>query len=66
MGDRYKIERIYFDRPGHRRRINYGLTLEQAQEHCSDKETSSLHCTTSRARAITRRNGQWMDTYEKE
>ena len=62
--ERYKIVRMYFK--GGRRVINTGLTLEQAQEHCQDPETSSSTCTTSAGRARTRRMGAWFDGYEQE
>jgi hypothetical protein len=66
MSDTYKIQRLYFNKPGQRRTIESGLTLEQAQEHCSDPETSSSTCKTAKAKAITRRNGPWFDSYVKE
>lgn len=64
---RYKIVRHYFnsDAPG-RRTIKRGLTLEEAQAHCRDPETSSRTCTGSRACARTRRWGQWFDGYTEE
>lgn len=62
---RYRIVRHY--RFNSRKRvINTGLTLAQAQAHCQDEETSSSTCRTSKARAITRRNGPWFDGYETE
>jgi hypothetical protein len=57
----YKIVR--HDIKGGRRVIERGLTLEEAKAHCNDPETSSSTCTTSRAKAITRRNGPWFDGY---
>jgi hypothetical protein len=62
--DKYKIIRRYFR--GGRRTIETGLTLEQAQEHCSNPETSSRTATSSKAKARTRRMGPWFDSYEKE
>lgn len=64
MSDKYKIVRMY--QRGGRRTIETGLTLEQAQEHCSDPETSSRTATRSKAKARTRRMGPWFDGYEKE
>jgi hypothetical protein len=61
---RYKIERLYFR--GGRRLILDNLTLEQAQAHCSDPETSSSTCTTSAGRARTRRLGPWFDSYTED
>ena len=59
----YIIRRLYFN--GGSRIIRRGLTLEQAQEHCSDPETSSSTCQTARARRITRRMGKWFDSYSE-
>lgn len=64
MSDKYKIVRMYFRRP--RRTIMTGLTLQEAQQHCSNPETSSSTATSSAARARTRRMGAWFDGYEKE
>jgi hypothetical protein len=61
----YKIVRHYFDRPRIRRTIRTGLTLEEAQEHCSDPETSWSTCTKSAGRARTKRLGRWFDGYEE-
>jgi hypothetical protein len=57
----YKVERLYFK--GGKRVIDRGLTLEQAQAHCSDPETSSRTCTTATGRARTRRMGEWFDSH---
>ncbi len=35
----YKIVRFYYDRNRRSRTIKSGLTLEQAQAHCSDPKT---------------------------
>lgn len=43
-----------------------GLTLEQAQAHCSDPETSSRTARGSRARHITATRGPWFDAYTEE
>lgn len=64
MSDKYKIVRSYFR--GGKRTIETGLTLEQAQEHCRNPETSSRTATSSRARERTRRKGPWFDGYTKE
>lgn len=60
---RFKIVRHYFYN-SHKRTIETGLTLEQAQRWCQSEETSSSTCRSSRAKAITRRNGPWFDGYE--
>lgn len=62
----YKIERLYFNRPGHRRTIDTGLTLEQAQAHCKDPETSSRTCTSAAGKRRTREHGPWFDCYTEE
>jgi hypothetical protein len=61
----YRIVRHYRDaEPGHRI-IRRGLTLAEAQAHCSDPETSSSTATSPAARARTRRLGAWFDGYEE-
>jgi hypothetical protein len=57
----YKIVRHYY-RDG-RRTIRRGLTLEEAQAHCQDPETSSRTCTGARAKRRTRDRGPWFDGY---
>jgi hypothetical protein len=59
----YKIQRLYFNRQGYRYTLDSGLTLEQAQRHCSDPETSSSTCKTAAKRRITKRHGPWFDSY---
>jgi hypothetical protein len=66
----YKIVRHFFK--GHRRTFIHrqtlmtGLTLEEAQEHCSHPETSSVTCTTPEGKALTKASGPWFDTYYQE
>lgn len=59
----YKIVRHYFK--GGKRTIETGLTLEEAQAHCEDPETSSSTCTTAKGKARTRRMGCWFDGYQE-
>lgn len=59
----YKIVRMYF--MGGKRTIKTGLTLEQAQEHCQNPETSSSTCTSSAGKRRTRIMGPWFDGYER-
>lgn len=60
---RYKIIRFYRDKMS-KRVIERGLTLEQAQAHCQDPQSSSR---TAKGRdAYTRRVGAWFDGYERE
>lgn len=65
MTERYKIVRMYYE--GYpRRTIRRGLTLAQAQAHCSDPETSWRTATSYVARRRTQRLGPWFDGYESE
>lgn len=59
----YKIVRFFRDS---KRVIKRGLTLEQAQEHCQDPQTSSRTCTTKAGKDRTRKQGDWFDGYYKE
>jgi len=59
----YDVIRFYFDRPGQHRRILTRVTLEEAQRHCADPETSSSTATSAAAKARTRRMGPWFDGY---
>ena len=60
----YAIVRNYFK--GGKRTIARGLTLEEAQAHCRNPETSSRTATSSAARARTRKMGPWFDGYTEE
>ena len=60
----YKIVR-YFYRDKRKRTIETGLTLEQAQAHCQDPETSSKTATKSAAKCRTSLYGPWFDGYEE-
>jgi hypothetical protein len=60
---RYNIVRNYFR--GGKRIIERNVTLEEAQEHCRNPETSSSTATGTTARARTKRMGRWFDGYEK-
>lgn len=62
----YMIKRMYFDSPRHGEVIKKGLTLEEAQAHCNDPETSSETCTSDPGRIRTRDHGPWFDGYEVE
>jgi len=59
----YKIIRMYFDDKWPDRQIKSGLTLEEAQAHCRDPETSSRTATKSAGKARTRQKGPWFDGY---
>jgi hypothetical protein len=64
MTDKYKIVRMY-QRGGHRT-IESGLTLEEAQEHCRNPETSSKTAIRWEARKLTEQKGPWFDGYERD
>mgnify|MGYP005831877715 CR=1 FL=1 len=61
----YTITRLFRDSP-RRTVVKKGLSLEQAQAHCSDPETSSSTCEGERAKKYTKRHGDWFDAYEEE
>jgi hypothetical protein len=62
----YRIVRHYQTADIPKRTLTRGLTLAEAQAHCSDPETSSRTATGSKARARTRRLGEWFDGYASE
>lgn len=66
MSDTYKIIRFFQDGRWGNRTIKRGLTLEEAQAHCHDRETSSATATRAPARRRTRKYGAWFDGYNKE
>lgn len=59
----YKIVRMYQDPNVSNRTIDTCLTLEEAQEHCRNPETSSRTCTKYHGRKRTERYGPWFDGY---
>ena len=61
----YKITRMYFREGVPDQTIKTGLTLDEAQEHCSDRETSSSTVTSKAGRERTRKYGRWFDGYEE-
>jgi hypothetical protein len=60
----YKIIRGFFD--GNREIIATGLTLEEAQEHCRDTETSSRTCSEETLQKVGTNRGAWFDGYDEE
>lgn len=60
----YKIVRFFY-RDSRKRTIQTRLTLEQAQAHCSNPETSSKTATSAAAKRVTRLHGPWFDGYEE-
>ena len=61
----YRIVRLYKEAGIRRRIIAEHLTLEEAQAHCRDPETSSSTATSTEAVKRTQRLGAWFDCYEK-
>lgn len=61
----YKVVRTYKNRPGVRRTIISRCTLEEAQAHCRDLNTSSSTAWTTSALKRTKRYGPWFDGYEE-
>ena len=59
----YNVVRRYFR--GGSRVVERGVTLEEAQAHCGNPETSSSTCTTASAKRRTRQRGPWFDGYEE-
>lgn len=62
----YKIVRKYRDDREGSELIDENLTLEEAQQHCQDPETSSRTCTTKEGKARTEARGPWFDCYYEE
>lgn len=61
----YRIVRMFFRDNVRNRTIKKVRTLEEAQAHCSDPETSSSTCTGARGIARTKKYGPWFDGYEE-
>lgn len=63
--EKYNVVRYYYD--GTRREVvKRGLTLEQAQAHCRNPETSSRTCQKPKNVARTKAEGPWFDGYVKQ
>lgn len=62
----YKIIRFFQNDDVPNRVHRRGLTLEQAQKHCRNPETSSSTCERLTNRRRTERHGPWFDGYEEE
>ena len=60
----YKITRKFFS--GDDEILFKGLSLEDAQAHCQDPETSSKTATSTVARVLTAEQGPWFDAYTLE
>lgn len=62
----FEIHRHYQSEDWVTETIETGLTLEEAQAHCSDPETSSSTCTEPENVARTEERGPWFDGYTEE
>ena len=45
--------------------VKKNVTLEEAQKHCSDPETSYASCTTKEGKDRTEKYGPWFDGYDE-
>ena len=69
MNETFRIVRFFQNERvtgRHRDVIQHGLTLEEAQAHCRDPETSSTTCRKSENVRRTEKCGEWFDGYERE
>ena len=64
MSGKYRIVRNFQN--GTKRTVERGLSLDEAQRHCRDAQTSSKTCTDQAGKARTKRLGPWFDGYEAE
>lgn len=62
----YRVVRRFEDEKKKSRVVKRDLTLQEAQQHCASKETSSATAQQSRMRRYTQRNGGWFDSYEEQ
>jgi hypothetical protein len=62
----YRVIRMFRDDTTHNKVIARGLTLEEAQEHCRNPETSSSTATGLVETVLTKNFGPWFDGYEEE
>lgn len=62
----YSIVRFYQNPKFDTVVLDTGFTLEEAQAHCQDRETSSTTATRPEALEHTRSHGAWFDGYREE
>ena len=60
----YNVVRMYRDRSDLNYILHRGLTLEEAQAHCREEETSSSTCKADEGIERAQRFGPWFDGYE--
>jgi len=61
----YNVVRFYFSAGIRKRVMLEALTLDEAQAHCQNPETSSRTCTSKVGKQRTKRVGPWFDAYEE-
>ena len=61
----YSIVRMYRDKTHLNHIVRNVRTLEEAQEHCRDPETSSSTCTTPVGLELLKLRGPWFDGYQE-
>lgn len=59
----YKIVRYFYSNEISNRTIKKNLTLEEAQKHCRDPESSSRTCKKPHNKRRTNLLGSWFDGY---
>lgn len=59
----YKVQILYFNRKFSKQTIKTGLSLEEAQKICGDKEGSYKTCTKPHLKRRTREKGRWFLSY---
>jgi hypothetical protein len=62
----YRIVRRFMRDEHESQVVKTGLSLEEAQAHCHDPETSSSTAQGTHEQATTERFGPWFDSYEEE
>lgn len=62
----YKVVRMYEDDGIENEVIKRGLTLDEAQAHCKDPETSSSTAQDLEGQTRTAMAGRWFDAYVEE
>ncbi len=65
----YKVIRFFRDPDpefGDSQVVSTGLTLERAQQHCRNRNSSSRTATSANAMEFTRKHGPWFDGYDEE
>lgn len=62
----YKINRYFQDDTKKTEVVRTGLSLNEAQEHCHNMETSSTTCEGEEGLSRTRKYGGWFDGYASE